>query len=365
MSNLSNIVNVNIDISSPVVDDTSFDNLLIVGAAPAVSGDITPDDVAVYGSLKEVNDAGWVSSGAGADPVGIAARVAFSQSPPPTAVYIAIRKIASSTAEDVATTLNRALLTPGWYVICPAGITEDDYSDIAEWAEASAKMFAYTVLDPASTAVAATFYRSMGFFGKESIAQLAADVPGDNKYLHVAAVAKCLNYQSGGETWAYKQLAVVRPAALSAADEKTLKDAGLNYYYTVASKNITQNGKVRAGEWIDVIRFRDWLVNDLQMRVFNQFVVNPKIPYTDGGIGLIQNQMIASLKQGVTNGGIAPEEFDEDGNSIPSFTTTVPLAANLTSSQKASRQLTGCKFAARLAGAIQAVEIKGSLTYAL
>lgn len=364
MSNLSNIVNVSIDISSPVVDDASFDNLLIVGAAPTVSGDTTPKDVGVYGSLKEVNDAGWVSSGSGADPVGIAARVAFSQSPPPAAVYIAIRKVVTNTAEDIAITLNRALLIPGWYVICPAGVPEDDYSAIAEWTEANAKLFAYTIFDPASKVVAATFYRSMGFFGKESIAQLASNVPGDNKYLHVAVVAKCLNYQSGGETWAYKQLAVVRPAALSAADEKTLKDAGLNYYI-VSAKNITQNGKVRAGEWIDVIRFRDWLVNDMQMRVFNQFVINPKIPYTDNGIGLIQNQMIASLKQGVTNGGIAPEEFDEDGNPIPSFTTTVPLAANLTSSQKASRQLTGCKFAARLAGAIHAVEIKGSLTYAL
>lgn len=365
MSNLSNIVNVSIDISSPVVDDTSFDNLLIVGAAPAVSGDNTPKDVGVYGSLKEVNDAGWISSGSGADPVGIAARVAFSQSPPPTAVYIAIRKVVTSTAEDIATTLNRALLTSGWYVICPAGVPEADYKDIAEWTEANAKLFAYTVLDPASTAVAETFYRSMGFFGKESISQLAADVSGDNKYMHVAVVAKCLNYQSGGETWAYKQLAVVSPATLSTGDEKTLKDAGLNYYYSVASKNITQNGKVRAGEWIDVIRFRDWLVNDMQVRVFNQFVSNPKIPYTDSGIGLIHNQMIASLKQGVTSGGIAPEEFDEDGNSIPSFTTTVPLSANLTSSQKASRQLTGCKFAARLAGAIHAVSLKGSLTYEL
>lgn len=75
--------------------------------------------------------------------------------------------------------------------------------------------------------------------------------------------------------------------------------------------------------------------------------------------------MIASLKSGVYYGGIAPDEYDEDGNIIPGFVTHVPLSANLTASQKASRKLTDCTFTARLAGAIHFTEIKGSLTYAL
>lgn len=40
-----------------------------------------------------------------------------------------------------------------------------------------------------------------------------------------------------------------------------------------------------------------------------------------------------------------------------------PLAADLTSTQKASRILKDCKFSARIAGAIHVVEIKGCLTY--
>lgn len=103
----------------------------------------------------------------------------------------------------------------------------------------------------------------------------------------------------------------------------------------------------------------------MQVRVANLFITNPKIPYTDKGIGLIQNQMIASLKSGVYYGGIAPDEYDEYGNVIPGFVTHVPLSANLTVSQKASRKLTDCTFTARLAGAIHFTEIKGSLTYAL
>ena len=131
----------------------------------------------------------------------------------------------------------------------------------------------------------------------------------------------------------------------------------------MGGKNITRNGQVRAGEWIDTIRFRDWLKNDMQVRIANLLIVNPKIPYTDPGITLVENQMIASLKSGRAFGGIAPDQFDDDGAEYPGFTTSVPKAMSLTASQRASRKLTDCKFTARLAGAIHLVEVYGSLIY--
>ena len=103
----------------------------------------------------------------------------------------------------------------------------------------------------------------------------------------------------------------------------------------------------------------------MQLRVVNLFVTRPKVPYTDSGIALVQNQMIASLKAGQDAGGIAETEFDADGNEIPGFVTSVPLSASLSASEKASRRLTKCKFKARLAGAIHFAELKGSLTYEL
>ena len=78
--NYDQIATVDIDIATPIVDDTSFDNLLIMGPAP--KGESQAPDVGVYSSIAEVEDAGFVTSGDGADPVGVAARVAFSQSPP-------------------------------------------------------------------------------------------------------------------------------------------------------------------------------------------------------------------------------------------------------------------------------------------
>ena len=129
------------------------------------------------------------------------------------------------------------------------------------------------------------------------------------------------------------------------------------------SVSITQIGKVAAGEWIDVIRFRDWLQEEMQVNIFNLLINRDKVPYTDEGIAAIEGQMIKALQLGQRRGGIAPTEYDEDGNEIPGWKISVPLAANISANTKASRILEDMTFTARLAGAIHVAEITGSLVY--
>lgn len=363
MSSLSDIVNVQIDIRTPVVSGESFDTILVIGPGPADTtgeGYVAPPDVGVYTSLKEVTGAGWVAIGESADPVGLAAVAAFSQSPQPTKIFIAVQKLVVDVLEPVATTLDRALDYPGWYAIAPAGIVEADFQAISTWAEANEKLFAYTTLATVNP-VALTNFRSFGMFGKTKANEV--ETPEANKYAHVAWLARCLSFSPGSETWALKTLATILPSTLSETDITTLKEQKLNYYVAYAGRNVTQLGQTCGGEWIDVIRFRDWLKNDMQLRVFNLLVLNPKIPYTNSGVTPIQNQMLASLKQGQTNGGVAEDEFDTDGNVIVGYTVTVPNAANISDAEKASRVLSGCKFTARLAGAIHATNIQGALVY--
>ena len=56
-------------------------------------------------------------------------------------------------------------------------------------------------------------------------------------------------------------------------------------------------------------------------------------------------------------------EYDENGDKNLGYTVNVPLAANISANQKATRILEGVTFTARLAGAIHVVDIKGQLTY--
>ena len=101
----------------------------------------------------------------------------------------------------------------------------------------------------------------------------------------------------------------------------------------------------------------------MQYRIYNLLIMNPKIPYTNSGIALVEAQMIASLKAAQARGIVAPSEFDEEENLIPGFTVNVPNSMSLTATQKASRILEGCTFSARLAGAIHVVRVNGRLTY--
>ena len=283
---------------------------------------------------------------------------------------IAIRKLKQAedgepaTLEPIAYTLDRALGRAGWYGIAPAGIDPKDYKAIADWTEANTKIFGFPVTETANPLDTSAYMRSFAIYstiGEDD----KEDTPETTKYAHVAFFCKYFNYEPGSETWNLKTLNLIEPASLTGTDMQNLKDQNINYYTTYAGKNVTQGGKMLGGEWIDVIRFRDWLKNDMQLRVVNLFVTRPKVPYTDSGIALVQNQMIASLKAGQDAGGIAETEFDADGNEIPGFVTSVPLSASLSASEKASRRLTKCKFKARLAGAIHFAELKGSLTYEL
>ena len=498
-NNLDRLVAVGIDIASPAVDGADFDGMLIFGPAPKIPPERPLPPVGVYASLAEVAAAGWSATGAAADPVGAAARIAFSQSPAPAKVLIAATREAEPSVGDVemaiitaesfhaeaagaekdsplpadlpwlqitysrrpvsamdvviekdgaaifgkrlplarnpkaylqiplgkaeapggdelgleeasfagayritltgtagirtttitadgalndsgafaqgrvsqavepemqtpAETLATAYETPGWYAACAAGIDESEYRECAEWTEAHARLFGYTFLQEADP-VPPKFYRSHGWCGLVHDGQKPGDAPEANRYVHVAATARGLSFPAGSETWHLQRAAAVTPSEISSALQTELQRGNSNWIDRRAGRTVTMNGKTRGGEWLDVIRGRDWLQNDMQLRIFNLLLVNPKIPFTNQGIAMVENAMLASLKAAQGRGIVAPDGHGEDGARAPGFTVSVPNAMSLTSTEKASRVLRGCSFTARLAGAIHAVQVRGTLTY--
>ena len=382
-NNLSRIADITIELQSVVSSGANFDTILIVGPGPKKPGKTPPPDVGGYYGLDEVNEVGWVSEGADADPVGTAARVAFSQTTKPSQIFIAVQQPASAAEEadageeaggtegnPVAPVDPTALESPnltlsraeeaetGWYVALAAGIPESDLEIMAEWTESREKMFGYAYADPNNNPVSSIYYRSFGVCYGENPKTIPAD-----RCMHVAVAVRFLSYPTGSETWVNKSLAAVNISKFTSTVINALEKDPASYYIKIGNTGLVQGGKVRAGEWIDVIRFRDWLKNDMQLRIVNTIVKNSKVPYTDKGISIIHNQMIASLKEGVRRGGISEDAYDEEDNRIPGYITSVPLAANLTDEQKASRKLIDCKFSAILAGAIHVTKVNGSLGY--
>lgn len=385
-TNYDLIATVDIDIATPLADDISFDSILIVGPLPAVAPATAPALIAEYKNLDAVEEAGWVTTGAGADIVGMAANIAFAQKNRPSSIWIAplqTKTVDSETVKELLIdTVKRAIDNASWYVLCPVGIEATpntdgvsqtvaaQYKEVADYIETQERMFCYTELTALSSSdapptVAGEYYRTFGVYGRETSGQTDALIPQSNLCMNVAFASEWLTYASGSETAAFKPMMGVSPSVLGANEVQHLIDLNLNYVITVGNRKVTMNGMTLAGEWCDIIRFRDWLKHDMQFRVVNLLLANPKIPYTDSGIALVQNQMLASLKAAQDAGGVAEEEFDENGDSIPGYVTSVPLSSSIPAATKATRKLYNCKFKARLAGAIHFAELKGSLTYEL
>lgn len=368
---LDDIVKCSIEISSPASSDASFDSILLIVPEPTEEVDelnimkkVTPiskaDELLDYGFT--VNDTAYK-----------AATVAFSQSPTPSELYICIRKMTTiqedeeieKVYESITETLIRAASEIQFYGIHITDFkgTEDVEAAIS-WAEANEKMFAFEYTDYDKCPVKNfSFYRSFGIFSGVADGYDIKQQPDENKYAALAWMAKCFGYDPGTETWNMKELATIVPSALSTAQKKELTEKNINTFLRYSGCNCAIGGKTLAGEWIDVIRFRDWLKAEMQIRVFNVIKVNRKVPFTDEGIGLIEGAMEATLKKGQNIGGIATTSFDEDGTEIPGFVVKVPKASSLTEAERKSRKLTGCSYTAKLSGAIHAVEIEGFLTF--
>lgn len=266
-----------------------------------------------------------------------------------------------SIAENMAAILSA---DSDFYGIILADRERENILAMADWAEAETKLFVTcsgedgmdngeVTADIGSELEANNYFRTAIWYHTEY----------DSDYPDSGAMARCFAIEPGGETWANKRLSGISVDNLTETQYKALTKKNINTFEKFRNIAITQNGVVSAGEWIDVIRFRDWLVEQIRVEEFNMLINRDKLPYTDAGIAIVENVLNKVLKKGQDRGGIAPTEYDEDGNKILGYKITVPKASSISANKKASRVLSDVTFTARLAGAIHAMEIKGSLTY--
>lgn len=360
MGNIDNIVDVKISLESPALDSASFSSILLVVQKPPKVGTEEMPDVAVVRSAKELEAFGYGV----ADEAYIAASVAFNQDPRPGKVYIIARSAGTSegVSEDIAVCMDRAMSRNEWYGFSLAfTATATETEAAAKWAEANDKLFGFTYTNGECPISLGAYNNTFGFFAGSLVPQ-PEKMPDGNKYAAVACMAKCFGYDPGTETWALKTLNGVTPSHLSTTQMQQLTDEGANYYITVANKDVTQDGRTGSGEWVDVVRFMHWLVNEVQMGVFQFMVKNPKVAFNDGGITGIHNAVQSVLK-GAQGKGIDEDAYDEDGNVFQGFTVSVPRAYKISAAKKKMRKLEGVTFTARLSGAIHITEIRGTLEY--
>ncbi len=114
-------------------------------------------------------------------------------------------------------------------------------------------------------------------------------------------------------------------------------------YETRGIYNQTSNGKMASGKNVDQIHGRDWMSSVIQANIFGLLSGVNKVPFTDAGIGLVEQQAKAAGNFGVARGYLA------------SYETDFPTLDEVSSADKAARVLDNASLTGVEAGAIESV----------
>ena len=243
---------------------------------------------------------------------------------------------------------------PNWYMLL-TGFNSQAYSTAAAvWVEANP--YHLYLADTGNTTTITTAVGNgdlMDTFKTNAYSRSAAFYhPFGSQFPAAALAGKCLPFNPGSETWAFKNLATISTFAMTATARSNITSRNGNSYELVAGVGLTFNGQAGSGGFIDTKRGLDWLQDDMSKAVFGALLSAPKIPYTDAGIAVIQSQVNGSLIRAGARGIIDPA----------TIVITVPALSSVPSIDKTNRVLNNVKFSAVLQGAIHKTVINGSVT---
>jgi hypothetical protein len=258
----------------------------------------------------------------------------------------------SEAEEDIAAC---ATADSSWYSFMLTFQNAADGTQCAAWAESNSKLFGIDLADTAikTSATSDLAYTNKGLSHGRSFVSYHALV---DEFMTAAWLGNCLPFDPGTETWMFKTLSGVTADILTDAEVGYIKGKYGNCYTIVAGVAITQWGWTSLGAtmFIDQVRFTDFAKARIAEDVFGVLAANKKIPYTDGGIALIQNVIQGRLDSMVEpNGGLAAN---------PRPICTVPAAADVSSTNRGNRALPDVAFSGYRSGAIHSVAISGVLS---
>ena len=345
---LNQIVTVNITRQTTSVAVASFNVPLILSTFATSKTTMAFTRARSYGSLPELVADGWATT----DAVYKIAQAIFLQNPCVSRVVVGRADSGDATVAASLTAIFNE--DHSWYGVVVDQAMSSNFAGVAAWVEAARRFAVLWTTDAntpdatkdtdlASTLKAANYDRSAVIY-RESLT--------DVDYPDAAWMGEGFPFEPGSSTWAYKTLKGVKPGAVTDATETALKNKNCNYYTEVGGVNITQEGKVASGEYIDIIIGTDWIEARIREEVYGAFVNNRKVPYNDVGIG-----MIKGLVKGVLFRAAGMGILQED-----SIEVIAPKFADIPQADKIARKLPNVKFRALYQGAIQKTEINGNIS---
>ncbi|MBS6956521.1 MAG: DUF3383 family protein [Enterocloster asparagiformis] len=162
-------------------------------------------------------------------------------------------------------------------------------------------------------------------------------------------------------TWKFKMPAGISVPTLTGSEVTALEESNVNFVTSEYKKNYIKNGTCMDGEWIDAVLGADWIAMTMREKLYDIFMSNANIPYSDAGFTLIAAGVFETLDAATGYAIIA--ENPDSGAGI--YNVTVPKRSEATDQQAASRKMPDITWEAQLGGAVHGVKVSGTLKVSL
>lgn len=223
----------------------------------------------------------------------------------------------------------------------------------AAWVEANKRLYLASSCDSAMRDTVSSGTDDVG----ESLKALSykktalIDAAGAEDFADAGIMGLCFTFTPGEETWKFKTIAGAPVASYTPTQRTNLRAKNVNFYETTSGVNMFEEGYCSSGDYIDFVRYLDFLEARIQERVFGKLSTAKKVPFNDDGIAIVSTEVKGQLQS------------DENRDAINAgWSVAVPKLSAVALADKSTRTLRDVTFSAVYAGAIHSVKIDGTVS---
>ena len=158
-------------------------------------------------------------------------------------------------------------------------------------------------------------------------------------------------------TWKFKRPQGISVPDLTAAERDALAEQYVTFLTVEYKREYVKNGSCLDGEFIDVQIGADYIAKTMRDNLYDIFLNNATIGYTDEGFSIVADGVYKALNRAVDLGIIARDPESRQGV----YNVDVPKRSEATDEQARSRQMPDIAWEALLEGAVHSVKVKGVL----
>ena len=177
-----------------------------------------------------------------------------------------------------------------------------------------------------------------------------------------AALVGCVGpFWPESVTWKWKRPDGITLPDLRDSERDTLEENRVNFLTAEYKHEYIKNGICGDGNFVDNVLGADYITYQIRENLYEIFLANKKIGYTDEGFAIVGAGVFSALNRAVDLHIVAKDAESQVGV----YTVQIPKRADATDEQARNRQMPNIEWEALLEGAVHGVKVRGVLSVTL